>query len=297
MSSHLDTTQWKELRAITPARKKPPAEYKIPLVIHQSHKSRRVPQRMADNIQHTIDQNPEFEHRYYDDEAVLDYIETHGDKRFNKAFHKLAKLYLSSCKAFQSDLFRYLLLEREGGVWLDADVKPLSPLLEFIFPDDQYVTVFFNTLSKKPLNPEVAQNRIITTAAHPFVSVCLDNAVEQVLKMSRMPRSRDIFETTGPPALRRAIEQLTSTNLRVGAVYADTFEFSGQNFSYRFVKKFNMISKYDGYIDDLRLLGETYWMSHGKRPTVSYGLPYLFYWFFRLRSKSTRILLRGMRIF
>ena len=250
----IDKSEWKEVRAVTPARSKPASDYKIPLLIHQSHKSRHLPVRMADNIQKWIDMNPEFEHRYYDDEAMLAYVVKHGSERFKSAFHKIEALWGRSCRAFQADLFRYLLLHKEGGVWVDADMVVSEPLLESMQPHDQYVTMF--TWEKS-----VSQWLIKTMPAHPFITTCLSDAVDAILGITRKLVGRHhMLYAVGASRLYNSIQQLVTLKERHEVPYEATFEFEGKNFQYRVATDIGFAAgTYAGYREDLELLGARHW--------------------------------------
>lgn len=263
----------KVVRSLTPARKKPLAEYKIPLIIHQSHKSYKLPARLADNIQKWSEMNPEFEHRYYDDEAMLDYIQQRGDERFQRAFHKLADVWPHAYGAFQADLFRYLLLKNEGGVWVDADGEALKPLTSILRPDDQYLTTADLWIEDgRSIKNELIQSIIFTIPEHPFMRTCLSNAVAATLELKPpIYKPGKLYSTVGPTMLYKSVKQLVKLDKKILEQRSTSFEFEGTTFSYRMADIRSVFhAKYAGYKDDMRAFGIPHWLhlpaNRGKLP-------------------------------
>src|SRR5687767_14781210 len=54
-------------------------------------------------------------HRFYDERSAEEYIARHAGPRALEAFR------LCAFGAMQADLFRYVALLAEGGIWMDAD--------------------------------------------------------------------------------------------------------------------------------------------------------------------------------
>ena len=72
-----------------------------------------------------IIENPKFQFELFSDEEMDNSIEEYFDKEINKIYFKLNHY------AARSDFWRYLMLHRFGGVYLDIDsliLKDLSPI-------------------------------------------------------------------------------------------------------------------------------------------------------------------------
>ena len=91
----------------------------IPRVIHQTHKSelRELPPGLRAAVATWERLNPDFEHVYYAEAAVAAYVRQRGGgvEGFAAAYAK------ATSGAMRCDLWRYLLLWLEGGVYADAD--------------------------------------------------------------------------------------------------------------------------------------------------------------------------------
>lgn len=113
-----------------------PAGQGIPRVIHQifmpqSRMSPEIRQLMAD----LCAANPGWTHRLYDAPDIDAYIATHYGPEMLAAYRRIDPRY----PAARADLFRYLLMYREGGVYLDAKSTVSRPLDAVLRPDDTHV--------------------------------------------------------------------------------------------------------------------------------------------------------------
>src|SRR5690242_16142397 len=86
----------------------------IPRIIHQTGVPRaRLREELAANIELIKEQNPGWEHRYYDDEDVASFVlQEYGRDMLSLMKRIKAPPY----GAVRADLFRYLLMYKRGGV-------------------------------------------------------------------------------------------------------------------------------------------------------------------------------------
>lgn len=75
--------------------------------------------------------DPNYIHTLFTAETADQYIEEHFDARTLAAYRTCA------VPAMQADFFRYCVLLREGGIYVDADVQNLRLLFDFINAEDQ----------------------------------------------------------------------------------------------------------------------------------------------------------------
>jgi mannosyltransferase OCH1-like enzyme len=88
-------------------------ENQIPLHIYQTWHTKKLPPKMHECVEKLKMDNPEFEHHLYDIEECHNFIKNNFDKRVLNAFNKLKP------SAFKADLWRYCILYKKGGVYLD----------------------------------------------------------------------------------------------------------------------------------------------------------------------------------
>ncbi len=85
----------------------------IPMDIYQTWHTKDLPPKMKECVEKLKRDNPEFTHHLYDEEMCRQFIKENYDDRVLKAYDKLKP------KAFKSDLWRYCILFKKGGIYLD----------------------------------------------------------------------------------------------------------------------------------------------------------------------------------
>jgi mannosyltransferase OCH1-like enzyme len=81
---------------------------------------------MAENIYALLKSNPEFDYYLYSDEKSAEYIRDNYDQDVMAAFEMLKP------GAYKSDLWRYCVLYKTGGVYMDIKYNTVEPLLPLI---------------------------------------------------------------------------------------------------------------------------------------------------------------------
>ena len=110
-----------------------------------------------------------FQLHFYDDERALEFMRTH----YPQFIDVYTTLKLGAHKA---DLWRYCVLYKYGGVYLDIKVKPRVPLKDLLIYDDKYTwyvvlggfrtEIFNGILATPPENPMIWQC-ILHIVRHP----------------------------------------------------------------------------------------------------------------------------------
>ena len=105
--------------------------------IHQTAPSyEELPQDYKDNIEKIKNLNPEWKYHFYDDAAVENFIKSNFDGRIFRLFSKIDERY----GAARADLFRYLVVFRYGGLYLDIKSTLLTPLDLILVDSDTFIT-------------------------------------------------------------------------------------------------------------------------------------------------------------
>lgn len=105
----------------------------IPKIIYQTWKSKNIPentQRVRDAIQAL---NPEYEMVLYDDNEIDQFIKDNFSSYIYNCYSQL------NIGASRADFWRYCILHKNGGVYLDMDAGILKPLRELIRGDEQCI--------------------------------------------------------------------------------------------------------------------------------------------------------------
>lgn len=107
----------------------------IPKIIHQSYMSKYVPQEIFDNINKIKKINPNWEYRFYDDNDIINFISANYDDNILQAYNSINVKY----GAARADFFRYLLIYKVGGVWLDIKATINRSLDETLKKNDYFL--------------------------------------------------------------------------------------------------------------------------------------------------------------
>ena len=92
----------------------------IPHILHQTWKTNRLPPRFEKNHAAWRRLHPHWEHRFYDDTAIRAFFETRAP-RWLPVYETLPRMIQ------RVDLFRYLAVYLDGGMYADLDMQPHRP--------------------------------------------------------------------------------------------------------------------------------------------------------------------------
>ena len=201
----------------------------VPLVIYESWKSHEVPKGMRDNILRLLETNPEFDYYLYSDEECAAFIADNYDKDVLEAFHTLKP------GAYKSDLWRYCILYKLGGVYLDIKYYSTVPLIRII---DENPTVFVKDLGRYCIYNAF----LISPPKNEIFRLCINNIVESCKNKLYRDNPLDI---TGPCLLGRILQGQN------GSKYIDKLPFThsvslfmDRSISY---KGATILKEYDAY--------------------------------------------------
>ena len=252
----------------------------IPLLIHQTYLSNKVPSRMYGSAYSWINKNPEFEYRFYDDERCLALIEEHFDARVLSAYHKLPK------GAFRADFWRYCCLYIHGGVYADIDTVCRSSLIKLVDERDSFI------VPRGVLHETFLYNAFICAAPkHPVTKSMIDTAVELIHSGMRTgdddvvdifafvfasgdlskvnAETAEVFGIVGPLGLGRVVNQLLNRPQHEPFAVAKLKHRGLEVRILRFTKRFGVSAglrrvldtRYEGYFDDQVNSGGAHWLS------------------------------------
>ena len=183
--------------------------HQIPKIIHQVYSSdKNLPEEIQHNIITLKKMNSDWEYRLYDDDKMQVYVSDHYPEIL-KYYNKINPKY----GAAKADFFRYLVMYREGGVYLDIKSSLSKPLSEIIKPDDRYILARWPDSRGKhsyegKFVDEFQQWHIIAVAGHPFLKAVLENVCLNIKKYNPLLHSKGfwgVLTTTGPIAYTLSI--------------------------------------------------------------------------------------------
>lgn len=198
---------------------------KIPKIIHQTYyKGESLPSEIINSIDKLKTVNPDWDYRFYDDEAILDFIKVnYGDEMLNR-IKKINPKY----SVVMADLFRYLVIYKEGGLYLDIKSTVTRPLNQIIKPDDVFlISQWRNQLGFKHGGWGLCEELIKIPGGefhtwyiaaipnHPFISNVIDNVLFNIdhYKTERFGVGRHgVLRVSGPIAYTLAIAPMLKNN-------------------------------------------------------------------------------------
>jgi inositol phosphorylceramide mannosyltransferase catalytic subunit len=185
----------------------------IPRIIHQTVADKKaLPSAFAENISTLRDRNPGWQHRLYDDEDIVAFIAEAYDTELLKTYFRINAAY----GAARADLFRYLLLYKIGGVYLDIKSTCTRPLDEAIRPDDTYLLSHWKD-RRWGRHPDLGEQgefqqwHMEAQPQHPFLQAVIGQVRANIdaYNPSRHGVGRlAVFRMTGPIAYSLAIESV-----------------------------------------------------------------------------------------
>lgn len=106
----------------------------IPRIVWQTCRDKdALPDRIRETRAHLAAQNPDWRFELFDDADRDAFVEKHFGPRILRAYRSIDARY----GAARADYWRYLVVYRQGGVYLDIKSSATRPLDEIIRPDDR----------------------------------------------------------------------------------------------------------------------------------------------------------------
>lgn len=110
--------------------------------IYQTDKSHNVAPALAENISKIKALNPDWTYHLFDDNDIESFILENYGSHILAYYKRIGKGY----GAAKADFFRYLVIYRHGGVYLDIKSTITKPLSEVIRANDRYLLSYWNNL-------------------------------------------------------------------------------------------------------------------------------------------------------
>jgi mannosyltransferase OCH1-like enzyme len=155
----------------------------IPKIIHQTWKNNKIPERWKEAVESCKDKHKSYKYMLWTDESMKQFV-----KKEYPWFYKTYNDYpylIQRC-----DAFRFLVLYKYGGIYIDMDImckKTLTPLLKY------------DLVLVKSANYDTLTNSfIISTKENPFIKYCIDNLINYKDSYSLFGKHIHIMNSTGP---------------------------------------------------------------------------------------------------
>jgi mannosyltransferase OCH1-like enzyme len=214
--------------------------YKIPNIIHQTFISRKLPPEINRIVLHNKRMCHQCKFVFYDDQECDNFIKNNFSKEVYDAYKTINDVY----GAMKADFFRYCVLFKIGGIYLDIKSVIKFPIFKIINKQDTCILDILRSDLEpyRMFTPTHEQWLLIFAPNHPYLLRMINMMVYYIGKRY-IPRlvnynldtKGKILHITGPDAFTKAVNFCIKKNRKV----------------------FHRCINYDRYFD-LNILGESY---------------------------------------
>jgi tetratricopeptide (TPR) repeat protein len=191
------------MRTVLPNPREPTAE-PVPALIHQYWEPGELPADYRVRSEEWGRRNPDCEHRLWGAAEAEGLLADFSDDA-RRAFRSLRH------PAMRADLFRYAVLLRQGGVYLDANLTAAVPLrLSVLTMPGFHATAGRNSVGRPIEEMSIRNDFIAAPAGHPIILTALSTSVRNVLDRS----APNLIALAGPPVLSQAFREVIHDGAR-----------------------------------------------------------------------------------
>ncbi len=141
----------------------------IPKVIYQTWKTQNIHKNIHKLHNKMLKINSDYEHIIYTDDQMFDFVKSNYDKDVFNYFERINNI------VSRADFWRYLILYKNGGVYLDIDSIINKDLSELVDDNDEAVIT-----AEKNENCYV-QWSLIYNKNHPILEKTIDNLINNII--------------------------------------------------------------------------------------------------------------------
>lgn len=218
----------------------------IPLNIYQTWYTKNLPPLMKKTVDMIIRNNPRFNHQLFDDNDCRNFIRDNFDSSVLNAFDSLIP------GAYKADLWRYCILYKNGGVYLDIKYQPVNRFK------------FINLMEKEHWVLDMDKNGIYNAlmVCKPNNQILLKAINKVVANVQNKFYGSNCLHPTGPIMLA---EFFTQYDKNMFDMYHDIYESIHNRFI--FFNGYIIFKSYDEYLNEQRSYEKTghysvLWGSH-----------------------------------
>ncbi len=159
-----------------------PSVYKIPLVVYQTWKTRDIDSDIINGIiTRNKAMNLEFRFVLFDDDEEDAFIEENFDADIRRAYNRINPRF----GAARADFWRYCILYKQGGVYMDIKMELKIPLIRIIRPEDECLLdkprVDYEIYRIENNTPTYEQSILFFSKNHPYLETMIDTMTRNIL--------------------------------------------------------------------------------------------------------------------
>jgi len=242
----------------------------IPLHIYQTWHTNDLPPKMRECVNRLKAANPEFEYHLYDENDCREFIRTNFESDVIDAFDSLIPL------SYKSDLWRYCILYKNGGIYLDIKFEPVNGFkfiscvnkehfsmerpyadenikledeLKIINNENYYENIYnkIDTNLWKNKKIGILSGMIIVKPNNPILFECIEQIIKNV---KNKYYGHNPLYPTGPGLLGEKYFKDKKTDPKNLHFY---YSINGKHF---LTKKMRVMKMYDEYRDEQKIYGK-----------------------------------------
>jgi len=165
----------------------------IPKIIHQTWKNTTIPDHWKDAVNACKERHLDYQYMLWTDDTMDDFVKSDYPEFYN--VYKSYKYPIQRC-----DVFRYLILYKYGGIYLDMDIFCKKKL-------DHFLQYDFVVPKSSNLSASYTNSFFMVIPQHPFIKFCIDNLPSYVNSYKFFGKHIHIMNSTGPLFLTKMIKK------------------------------------------------------------------------------------------
>ncbi len=168
----------------------------IPKNIYQSWHTKTLHPNVQKNIIDVLKaQNPDYTHEIYTDEEIDKFVQENYDGEILECYNKLNIIVA------KVDFWRYLILYKNGGIYLDIDSSINKPIHTFLNEDDD---ALITREGNRLFYPQWA---MFFSKNHPILKKTIELVIDNIKNKRHV---HDIHKMTGPTVFTRAVNIISN---------------------------------------------------------------------------------------
>jgi mannosyltransferase OCH1-like enzyme len=192
--------------------------YKIPNIIHQTFINTKLPVEITNIIISNKKICPNCEFRFYDDNDCDIFIKNNFEEKIYNAYKSINDVY----GAMKADFFRYCVLYKIGGIYLDIKSIIKTPIFKILNKDDICILDIPRTDLEpwRKNSPTYEQWLLIFAPNHPYLLEMINTMVNyieikyepKINGILKLNSKQKILHVTGPDSFTQAINKYIKNN-------------------------------------------------------------------------------------
>jgi mannosyltransferase OCH1-like enzyme len=171
----------------------------IPKVIYQTWITKNLPIEIV-NVRNRIQSlNPDYTMLLFDDNDMDDWIKNNYDENIYRCYKLL------NIGAVKADLWRYLILYKNGGIYLDIDSDIVGNLDDLILENDEAI------ISRESNLEIYVQWCLMFAPNHPILKRVIQECITNIVKNQKNINEIDPLFLTGPRVFTEAVKNTMNT--------------------------------------------------------------------------------------